>query len=210
MSDASKTNEALIAELRRSPSIDVQTVIDLMAQAADALEAATRVPVQGEPNDDREALLEADELYDSIGVTLFRAEFRETYTKLSRVTVPDAANEELSRIKPLFENLSREYPNECNKRVRAEAERDAATAAIGRVRAAVEGPHPANSGLDSFTLAHILAELDGAPEPEWQYSRGVLHSNGLLEVGVTLPPGRLVNVRRRKAGPWLPVEGESK
>ena len=43
--------------------------------------------------------------------------------------VPDAANEELARIKPLFENYSREYPNECNKRVKAEAERDAALAA---------------------------------------------------------------------------------
>lgn len=48
---------------------------------------------------------------------------------------PDAANEELVRIKPLFENLSREYPNECNKRVKAEAERDAATAAIASVTA---------------------------------------------------------------------------
>ncbi|MFA5898113.1 MAG: hypothetical protein WC829_03255 [Hyphomicrobium sp.] len=49
--------------------------------------------------------------------------------------VPDAATEELARIKPLFENYSREYPNECNKRVKAEAERDAALAAIERVRA---------------------------------------------------------------------------
>lgn len=54
---------------------------------------------------------------------------------IQHAAVPDAATDELARIKPLFENLSREYPSECNKRVKAEAERDAALAAIERVRA---------------------------------------------------------------------------
>lgn len=31
---------------------------------------------------------------------------------------------------------------------------------LDRVRKAVDGPHPADSGLDSFTLAHISVELD--------------------------------------------------
>lgn len=48
---------------------------------------------------------------------------------------------------------------------RLAAERDAALAVAERVRAAVNGPHPANSGLDSFTLAHVSSALDEAPEP---------------------------------------------
>lgn len=48
----------------------------------------------------------------------------------------DARNAELEaeqeRIRPLFENLSREYPHECNKRVKAENDRDAALAIIER------------------------------------------------------------------------------
>ena len=91
----------------------------------------------------------------------------------------DAATEELARIKPLFENYSREYPNECNKRVKAEAERDAAVAAIERVRARLQptlGGTPTGEfadvcgcGKDYFPCDHaaaIIAALDGAPEPE--------------------------------------------
>ena len=81
--------------------------------------------------------------------------------------VPDAATEELARIKPLFENYSREYPNECNKRVKAEAERDAALAALERVRAletfSITDSYPAWTAVDHDDL---LAALDGAPEPE--------------------------------------------
>jgi len=95
----------------------------------------------------------------------------------SRAAVPDAATEELERIKPLFENLSREYPNECNKRVKAEAERDAALAALERVRAVclhlggvdgdVSQPAPSyyvSVGRD-VVATEVLAALDGAPEP---------------------------------------------
>ena len=111
-----------------------------MAALADALEAATRVPVQGKPNDDREAKAEAlAEWQDGNSMR----QYSEWYTSwedgydagFSRAPMPNAATEELARIKPLFENLSREYPNECNKRVKAEAERDAAVAAVERVRA---------------------------------------------------------------------------
>ena len=78
---------------------------------------------------------------------------------------PDAATEELARIKPLFENYSREYPNECNKRVKAEAERDAATAAVERVRARLGDILPDWSDSGVIAVADILAALDGAPEP---------------------------------------------
>ena len=91
--------------------------------------------------------------------------------------VPDAATEELARIKPLFENYSREYPNECNKRVKTEAERDAALAAIERVRALaeqaqevrqvrVEGAPSAVHAYAVLDVEEVLAALDGAPEPE--------------------------------------------
>ena len=94
-----------------------------------------------------------------------------------RATVPDAATEELARIKPLFENYSREYPNECNKRVKAEAERDAALAAIERVRALHHETY-ANTSDEAWKRNQICAHcgyvfpcdtraaLDGAPEPE--------------------------------------------
>lgn len=35
-----------------------------------------------------------------------------------------------------------------------------AEATLQRVRKAVEGPHPSNSGLDSYTLAHVVGVLD--------------------------------------------------
>ena len=60
-----------------------------------------------------------------------------------------------------------------------------------------------------------LAALDGAPEPEWEYglaSRTARIPN-VIGISDNMPLrdefGR-VTVRRRKAGPWLPVEGESK
>lgn len=74
MSDVSKTSE-LIAEARRSSDslrnapfkIDREAFADGIDALADALEAATRVPVQGEPNDDREALANLiDEIHDPL------------------------------------------------------------------------------------------------------------------------------------------------
>ena len=94
----------------------------------------------------------------------------------ARTTSPDAATEELERIKPLFENLSREYPNECNKRVKAKAERDAALGALERVRGLIaewkhegpSGPFPDRIAIDVGVevIEPLLAALDGAPEPE--------------------------------------------
>ena len=131
----------------------------------------------------------------------------------SRATVPDAATEELERIKPLFENLSREYPNECNKRVKAEAERDAALAAVERVRAIISVKWR-DGGVPSHWHSQLTAALDGAPEPEWEYglaSRTARIPN-VIGVSDNMPLrdefGR-VTVRRRKAGPWEPVGGEN-
>lgn len=71
-----------------------------------------------------------------------------------------------------------------------------------------------------------VAALDGAPEPEWEY--GLLNpqapDGGKLQGGAHLISANrehilaqqrrghpaILAVRRRKAGPWLPVEGESK
>lgn len=36
----------------------------------------------------------------------------------------------------------------------------AARKALADLRTAIDGPHPADSGLDSFTLAHVSAVLD--------------------------------------------------
>lgn len=60
MSDVSKTNEALIAEARTAaPGDDPTELAVKVHRLADAL--ATRVPVQGEPNDDRTPEFEAIE-----------------------------------------------------------------------------------------------------------------------------------------------------
>jgi hypothetical protein len=48
-----------------------------------------------------------------------------------------------------------------DKIARLTRERDSALATIEKVRAAINGPHPANSGLDSVTLAHLSAILEG-------------------------------------------------
>ncbi|NLA65115.1 MAG: hypothetical protein GX862_04165 [Leucobacter sp.] len=219
MSDVSKTNEALIAEARdraahmkllakiteNSPGAAVAVEeADRMTRFADALEAATRVPVQGEPsnrencpgsgghagvgtycmvcdllavepNDDREALKRIAEeasvqrLKDSIEewrkaigsacgtfpddweLEFWHAGYRHGANamiehQLSRATVSDAANE-------------------------LRAERDAAVAAIERVRAI---HRPTMPGYGPKACVHdgrawpcpTIAALDGAPEPE--------------------------------------------
>lgn len=246
MSDASKTSELLRearewrkAQLPESPWGEGHIVNRL----ADALESTTRVPVQGEPNDAREALRDefrsylGDEIYvcsrdhsawphgtmglDDFSLAAQDDEIIESLVgiALARATVPDAATEELETLRDIAEThafcadrlsieteradrVAREVcdrgcsytggsDEECSAHGRtprelwefiaqdivgrdaataraekAETERDAALAAVERVRAAVDGPHPANSGLDSFTLAHVSAALDGAPEPE--------------------------------------------
>lgn len=119
-----------------------------------------------------------------------------------------------------------------------EAERDAALAAIERVRALVEAWRYGMPEYTSSTyqegqkdqqrklVEQLLAALDGAPEWEWEYGYRSLYSKTLhMEDGARLkevfttqrtPDNWLPEMgdiyRRTKsvpAGPWLPVEGES-
>ena len=72
---------------------------EVLRAAADALEAATRVPVQGEPNDDREALIDKivmTDLSDFAGTDMSMinaAADAILAAGFSRATVPDAATE---------------------------------------------------------------------------------------------------------------------
>ena len=93
------------------------------------------------------------------------------------------------------------------------AERDAAVAAIKRAQETLSLHNP-NGRL----VKEVLAALDGAPEPEWEY--GMQDDYGLSFVGNIAEAYDHANrqdpelnprpVRRRKAGPWEPVWGESK
>ena len=172
------TNE-LIEELRERAVSD-SPAHTLMREAADALEAAARVPVQGEPNDDREALIEAlvedaweghDEVLDRDHLDLIAGAVIDA--GFSRATVPDAAFygacgvELCETCLPLFDAANREIEG-------TGSVPDAATAALGRDRL-----HDAVNALpnhvwdavneiadtEGFTDA-LLAALDGAPEPE--------------------------------------------
>ena len=114
-------------------------------------------------------------------------------------------------------------------------ERDAALAAVEAVRALHEpfeagvGRHycgecsgAAGSGNLRPWPCPTVAALDGAPEPEWEYQWGVPGESfegfdsfateemarAEMELDSDYPSHRVM--RRRKAGPWLPVEGESK
>ena len=68
--------DELIAALRERAASD-SPAHTLMNEAADALEAATRVPVQGEPNNDRESLItERTYGHGSITLTHYRSSGR--------------------------------------------------------------------------------------------------------------------------------------
>ena len=104
----------------------------------------------------------------------------------------------------------------------ARAERDAALAALERVRAVclhlggVDGDvsQPAPSYYTSIgrnvVATEVLAALDGAPEHEWEYQcTNNINTTELLadpELHAKRCSGKIE--RRRKAGPWGPVEGE--
>jgi len=113
----------------------------------------------------------------------------------------------------------------------ATRERDAALAAIERIRRAVAG-HPECDRYEEGDViscgwksayASVVAALDGAPEPEWEYGLGnrksprdagipyldEAHVRWLASALEETPTFGPQLVRRRKAGPWLPVEGES-
>lgn len=113
--------------------------------------------------------------------------------------------------------------------IEAQRERDAALAAVERV-AKIHGPSdefPAGCDYcERLTPCSTRVALDGAPEPEWEYSVGFndpecgwindhadIHDNYEDARSDYSEPHWLVEdrvVRRRPAGPWEPVEGESK
>lgn len=141
----------------------------------------------------------------------------EMYGLQKVAAVPDAATEE--RIERWMQLVGKGV----EERMAAEAERDAALDAIERARAVclhlggINGDvsHPAPSYYVSVgrnvVATEVLAALDGAPEPEWEY--GVRDELGGLYI-VNRPKDPALKsggyLRRRKAGPWLPAEGESK
>lgn len=210
--------------------------LKLITRLADALEAATRVPVQGEPNDDREALARvlyiasddfafADRMakaWDAPGAHGRQRWYRYADAILtagfSRAVVPDAATEAKNAW-----HLAADVWQA--RALKVEAERDAALAAVERVRAI----HPNVNG-ECHTCSDengpkrwpcdTLAALDGAPEPEWEYQWG--EPGGSFEGFDSFATEDLARaemeldsyysshrvMRRRKAGPWLPVEGE--
>lgn len=120
---------------------------------------------------------------------------------------------------------------------RLEAERDAALAAVERCRGVLaswksvqasnrEHFESGNPGMfvPIDCVGGLSAALDGAPEPEWEW--GSAHRDDLSQGATEYSEARArervrdwnettrsrngVLVRRRKAGPWLLAEGESK
>lgn len=112
----------------------------------------------------------------------------------------------------------------------ARAERDAALAAVERVLAVLAEErawleHLVESG-DAMSrnvvgIGKVEAALDWAPEPEWEYGREYRDEAGDPHVrvssDVSSPDGHRADgspywnyrvMRRRKAGPWLPIEKE--
>ncbi len=223
----------LIAEARGFWGSETREYAEgLVSRLADALEAATRVPVHGEPNDgatqDRIAEIACTALGHRQGGDECMTDYAiadailAEFPGFSRATVPDAATEELLRI---ARGDASRFEDEA---VDAIAERDAALAAIERVRAletfSITDSYPAWTAVDHDDL---LAALDGAPEPEWEYGyRGmysVMHPTKAgqrietPEITQRTPDNWLPEMgeifRRRPstpAGPWLLVEGESK
>ena len=120
----------------------------------------------------------------------------------------------------------------------AGAERDAAVAAIERVRARLQptlGGTPTGEfadvcgcGKDYFPCDHaaaIIAALDGAPEPEWEYVGMAFEHGGFMRIrNDQLVPEKfdswrklvaqyprveiLKRIKSVSAGPWMPVESE--
>ncbi len=141
-----------------------------------------------------------DEFYDEHG-------YAEAWSRLmaeirSRAAVPDAATE-------------------------LRAERDAALAAIERVRAEADAYAEQSDVMEPCgAVAQALrTTLDGAPEPEdvWEYAAGYIaldgkphpfENRGYLRFAAEADREKYgsdeaILVRRRKAGPWEPVGGEN-
>lgn len=129
-----------------------------------------------------------------------------------RAAVTDAATEELANAKAGWDSALR-IVNESNDIIKKlGAERDAALAAIERVRETLTLHNP-NGRL----VKEVLAALDGAPEPEWEYARQNRYgsvcepddSREQAEYRASLGGGYDTVVRRPLVW-WepLPVEGE--
>ncbi len=131
-------------------------------EARAALVAATHVPVQGEPNDDRKALAERLRRGPLVWNPIYHVWSTVTHDVMpvvdaviaSRATVPDAATEAKNAW-----HLSSDVRQA--RALKAEAERDAALAAVERVREAITLHNPSGR-----LVKEVLAALDGAPEPE--------------------------------------------
>lgn len=159
-------------------------------EARAALEAATRVPVQGEPNDDMEARKIAEKLFPLDGsepATVFEARRRTVEAiRLSRATVPDAATAAIERVRAIIK------PH------------------IGWQlrRAAKFGRTKPDCGCEQ---CQIHAALDGAPEPEWEYGEigpaNQVHMTTPERVRKSEALGWSQEiVRRYTAGPWVSVK----
>ena len=97
------------------------------------------------------------------------------------------------------------------------AETNAALAAIERVKETLSLHNP-NGRL----VKEVLAALDGAPEPEWEYAAGYIaldgkphpfENHGYLRFVAEADREKYgsdeaILVRRRKAGTWEPVDAE--
>lgn len=216
MSDVSKINEALIAEAQEHysemnglNSRAAEVMMELVA-ALEAQLAATRVPVQEEPNVDREAQVEAAaRALDPIAWGRYDLL---AYAKNPWPSRDLIVEHSLSRARAALAAV---------ERVRAIAEQ---AQEVRQVR--VEGAPSAVHAYAVLDVEEVLAALDGAPEPEWEYGyRGryaVMHPTKAgqrietPEITQRTPDNWLPEMggiyRRRPsapAGPWLPVEGES-
>ncbi len=102
----------------------------------------------------------------------------------------------------------RKHDNVKRRSQRVIAERDAALAVLERVRAIAE-----RHGMKPWT-EEIFAALDGAPEPTWEYGVEVAGDVAVRKREVAERASASADyatlVRRRPAGPWIQVEGESR
>lgn len=181
-----RTNEKIVAEALSEAVLAGYRVLNYSQRASCAYLAVTALAAAGrlanEPTDARDYLHAKCDCVPDLGPAHchFCGNVKGSpvpWTECDAVAAPDAATEELAKIKPLFENLSREYPNECNKRVKAEAERDAALAAIAAVNAihverehrTLDGTYLGGTVCDGCRRpwpCPTVAALDGAPEPD--------------------------------------------
>ena len=182
MSDVSKTNDRLVKALRRAAKLAewYQTGEGgLLRAAADAL--ATRQPTEGDREVTEVQRAVWSEIHGQDSARLYSvAEVKRLVYSLdnvisgllARAVVPDAATESAAKYIRVQAKANARWRRLANKTIRdAEAERDAALAAVERVRAVLANDELVWSD-GSYTndlvveVKDVLAALDGAPEPE--------------------------------------------